>query len=84
MRSSVILLKVIFFVTLDSALMLMPEKVFKHFQVVVLIYRFFEKVWSLDFSAGNPTPDPNVSHRAAAFQFNQGASLLATFYRFVC
>ena len=59
MRSSAILLKVIFFVALDSALILRPEKVFKHFQVVVLIYRFFEKVWSVDFSAGNPTPDQN-------------------------
>ena len=59
MRSSAILLEIIFFVTLNSV-MLRPEKVFKHLQVVVLIYGFFEKVGSLDSSAGNPTSDLNL------------------------
>ena len=68
--------------TLDSV-MHRPERVFKHFQVVVLIYRFFEKVWSVDFASRNPTSDQNFFIVQQLFNFNQVVSFLAKFYCFV-
>ena len=58
MRSSIILLEVVLFVTLNS-IVLRTEKKFKNIYVCVLIYHFFEKEGPVDFLAGNSTPNQN-------------------------
>jgi hypothetical protein len=50
-----ILLKIVFSIALDSN-MLWPEKIFKHKQVIMLVYALFEEVWSDNFRRGYGAP----------------------------